>query len=130
VPFQQAVGEALANYLEEHPKEAKLIVDKVVLAATARMPLVKARESVQRKSRCRVVDCRANWPTVLTRTRRNASSSSSRVTPPAVLPNRVVTVTTQAILPLRGKILNVEKVMWHKALESEESFEHLYRHLV
>lgn len=59
----QAVGEALTYYLEEHPKEAKIIVDKVVLAATARVAARKARESVQRKVRWAAADCRENWPT-------------------------------------------------------------------
>ena len=56
---QQAVGEALAYYLEEHPKEAKLIVDKVVLAATARVAARKARESVQRKCLSISAKCRS-----------------------------------------------------------------------
>lgn len=61
--MNQAVGEALTYYLEEHPKEAKIIVDKVVLAATARVAARKARESVQRKVRWAAADCRENWPT-------------------------------------------------------------------
>ena len=73
---QQAVGEALSNYLEEHPSEAKKICDKVVLAATAR---------------CQAVDCQENLPTVQTRILRSAKYSSSRETPQAVVPSRVVT---------------------------------------
>lgn len=84
----QAVGEALTNYLEEHPKEAKLIVDKVILAATARVAARKARESVQRKTPCRAADCPENWLTVPKKTPHAANSSSWRVTPPAVRPNR------------------------------------------
>ena len=84
---QQAVGEALSNYLEEHPKEAKLICDKVVLAATARIAARKARESV------------ANWPTAQTKTPRPARFSSSRVTRLVVLPSRDVTVTSRLSCP-------------------------------
>jgi len=116
---QQAVGEALANYLEEHPKEAKLICDKVILAATARIAARKARESVQRKNPMsggglpgKLADCSNKDPKdceifLVEGDSAGGSAKQGR--------DRY----TQAILPLRGKILNVEKVMWHKVFESE-----------
>ncbi len=116
----QAVGEALTYYLEEHPKEAKMIVDKVILAATARIAARKARESVQRKSPMggcgmpgKLADCSDKDPAncelfLVEGDSAGGSAKQGRK-------NRF-----QAILPLRGKILNVEKVMWHKAFESDE----------
>lgn len=88
----QAVGEALSYYLEEHPKEAKQIVDKVILAATARHAARKAREWCSANHRCPVADFPVSWPTVRTKMLPNASCSLSRETRPAVLPNRAVTV--------------------------------------
>jgi DNA gyrase subunit B len=116
---QQAVGEALSNYLEEHPKEARLICEKVVLAATARIAARKARESVQRKNVMsggglpgKLADCSNKDPKeceifLVEGDSAGGSAKQGR--------DRY----TQAILPLRGKILNVEKVMWHKVFESE-----------
>ena len=117
---QQAVGEALTNYLEEHPHEAKFIVDNVILAATARVAARKARESVQRKSPMaggglpgKLADCSdkdaANCELFIVEgDSAGGSAKQGR--------NRHF----QAILPIRGKIFNVERVMWHKAFEHEE----------
>ena len=116
----QAVGEALAYYLEEHPKEAKMVVDKVILAATARIAARKARESVQRKSPMggcglpgKLSDCSDKNPEncELFLVEGDSAGGSARQGRKSKF---------QAILPLRGKILNVEKVMWHKAFESDE----------
>ena len=115
-----AVYEALTNYLEEHPKEAKLIVDKVVLAATARVAARKARESVQRKNPMtggglpgKLADCSDRDPAncemfIVEGDSAGGSAKQGR--------DRHF----QAILPIRGKIFNVERVMWHKAFEHEE----------
>ena len=117
---QQAVGEALTFYLEEHPKEAKLIVDKVILAAQARVAARKARESVQRKSPLsgsglpgKLADCSDKDPAncelfIVEGDSAGGSAKQGR--------DR----HTQAILPIRGKIFNVERVMWHKAFDHEE----------
>ena len=116
---QQAVGEAMTNYLEEHPKEAHTICEKVILAATARIAARKARESVQRKNPMsggglpgKLADCSCRDPkkTEIFLVEGDSAGGSAK---------QGRDRNTQAILPLRGKILNVEKVQWHKVFEAE-----------
>ena len=114
------VGEMLTNYLEEHPNEARIIVSKVVLAAKARIAARKAREMVQRKTVLgshslpgKLADCSETDPAQCEIFLVEGDSAGGTA-------KQGRDRRFQAILPLRGKILNVEKAMLHRIFENEE----------
>ena len=119
-PVSQAVSEMLTDYLEEHPDSAKRIIEKVILAATARHAARKAREMVQRKNPMggadlpgKLADCASKDPVISELFLVEGDSAGGTA-------KQGRDRHFQAIMPLRGKILNVEKAMAHKIFENEE----------
>jgi DNA gyrase subunit B len=117
---ETCMGDVLTYYLEENPKEARLLIDKVILAATARHAARKARELVQRKNVLsgtglpgKLADCSNNYPEACEIFLVEGDSAGGTA-------KQGRDRNFQAILPLRGKILNVEKAMEHKIYENEE----------
>ncbi len=116
----QAISQALTNYLEEHPKDAKAIVDKVVLAATARHAARHARELVQRKTVLSGSGLPGKLADCATRDRSKAEIFFVEGDSAGGTAKQGRNREYQAIMPLRGKILNIEKVQEHRMWENQE----------